>query len=90
MQVPLYIVAQLIGSLLASGTLCLVFTVHTDEFFGTVPVGSYRQSLVIEIIASFLLMFVISGVATDNRAVSNFLFNYLKLAAFRIFDHVIT
>ncbi|XP_004298464.1 PREDICTED: probable aquaporin NIP-type [Fragaria vesca subsp. vesca] len=68
-QVPLYIVAQLIGSLLASGTLCLVFTVHTDEFFGTVPVGSYRQSLVIEIIASFLLMFVISGVATDNRAI---------------------
>ncbi|KAL6187625.1 hypothetical protein ACLB2K_039023 [Fragaria x ananassa] len=67
--VPLYIVAQLIGSLLASGTLCLVFTVHTDEFFGTVPVGSYRQSLVIEIIASFLLMFVISGVATDNRAI---------------------
>ncbi|XP_061994217.1 probable aquaporin NIP-type [Rosa rugosa] len=68
-QLPLYIVAQLLGSILASGTLCLCFTVHPDDFFGTVPVGSYVQSLVIEIIASFLLMFVISGVATDNRAI---------------------
>ncbi|KAK9935265.1 hypothetical protein M0R45_022375 [Rubus argutus] len=68
-QVPLYIVAQLLGSILASGTLCLVFDVHPEAYFGTVPVGSYVQSLVIEIIASFLLMFVISGVATDNRAI---------------------
>ncbi|KAK7845361.1 putative aquaporin nip-type [Quercus suber] len=34
-----------------------------------VPTGSNLQSLVIEIIISFLLMFVICGVATDNRAI---------------------
>lgn len=89
MQLPLYIMAQLLGSILASGTLCLCFTVHPDDFFGTVPVGSYVQSLVIEIIASFLLMFVISGVATDNRAVSNYLFNYLKLAVLRSCHYII-
>ncbi|KAK9272525.1 hypothetical protein L1049_002898 [Liquidambar formosana] len=68
-EVPLYIVAQLMGSILASGTLDLVFDVTPKDFFGTAPVGSAGQSLVLEIIISFLLMFVISGVATDNRAI---------------------
>ncbi|XP_030453351.1 probable aquaporin NIP-type [Syzygium oleosum] len=67
-QVPLYIAAQLLGSILASGTLYLLFDVDTQSFFGTVPTGSHVRSLVIEIIISFLLMFVVSGVATDNRS----------------------
>ncbi|KAJ6369598.1 hypothetical protein OIU76_027942 [Salix suchowensis] len=67
-QVPLYIIAQLMGSILASGTLALVFDVTPEAFFGTVPAGSNGQSLVLEIIISFLLMFVISGVSTDDRA----------------------
>ncbi|KGN57839.1 probable aquaporin NIP-type [Cucumis sativus] len=68
-QVPIYTGAQLMGSLLASCTLDLMFEVTPEAFFGTVPVGSNVQSLVIEIIITFLLMFVISGVSTDNRAV---------------------
>ncbi|KAL6954611.1 hypothetical protein U1Q18_038665 [Sarracenia purpurea var. burkii] len=68
-QVPIYIAAQLMGSILASGTLSLLFDVTPEGYFGTVPVGSNLQSLIIEIIISFLLMFVISGVATDNRAI---------------------
>lgn len=65
----MYIGAQLIGSILASGTLYLLFDVKTSDFYGTVPMGSNIQSLVLEFIISFLLMFVISGVATDSRAV---------------------
>ncbi|KAI3433165.1 uncharacterized protein J3R85_007046 [Psidium guajava] len=68
-QVPMYIVAQLLGSILASGTLCLLLDVDSKSFFGTVPTGSNIRSLAIEIIISFLLMFVISGVATDNRSI---------------------
>lgn len=68
-QVPLYMVAQLLGSILASGTLCLMFDVKDEDYFGTVPVGSDIQSLVLEFVISFLLMFVISGVATDNRSI---------------------
>ncbi|KAJ7943010.1 Aquaporin NIP1-1 [Quillaja saponaria] len=68
-EVPLYIIAQFVGSILASGTLVLIFDVNEESYFGTVPVGSNVQSLVLEIIISFLLMFVISGVATDNRAI---------------------
>ncbi|KAJ6752791.1 AQUAPORIN NIP4-1-RELATED [Salix koriyanagi] len=70
-MVPLYIIAQLMGSILASGTLALVFDVTPEAFFGTVPAGSNGQSLVLEIIISFLLMFVISGVSTDDRAVGD-------------------
>ncbi|GER48787.1 NOD26-like intrinsic protein 4 [Striga asiatica] len=69
-QVPLYILAQLIGSILASGTLYVLLDVPKEAYFGTLPVGSNAQSLAMEFIASFLLMFVISGVATDNRSVS--------------------
>ncbi|GAV85529.1 MIP domain-containing protein [Cephalotus follicularis] len=68
-QVPVYIVAQVVGSVLASFTLCLLFDVKEEDYFGTVPVGSNVQSLVLEIIISFLLMFIISGVATDNRSI---------------------
>lgn len=70
LQVPIYIVAQLLGSVLASGSLYLIFDVKDEAFFGTIPVGTNVQSFVLEIIISFLLMFVISGVATDNRSVS--------------------
>ncbi|XP_050234200.1 probable aquaporin NIP-type [Mercurialis annua] len=68
-QVPLYIITQVIGSLLASGTLYYVFDVPKEAFFGTAPTGSVLRTFVLEIIISFMLMFVISGVATDTRAV---------------------
>ncbi|PIA42046.1 hypothetical protein AQUCO_02100116v1 [Aquilegia coerulea] len=68
-QVPPYVVVQIIGSVLASGTLRLLFGDKHAEYPGTIPAGSDVQSLVVEFIITFFLMFVISGVATDNRAV---------------------
>lgn len=70
-EVPFYIVAQMMGSILASISLALMFDVTPKAFFGTIPVGSNCQSLAMEIIISFLLMFVIYGVATDTRAVGD-------------------
>jgi aquaporin NIP len=69
-QLPAYVLAQMLGATLASGTLRLMFGGRHEHFPGTLPTGSDAQSLVIEIITTFYLMFVISGVATDNRAVS--------------------
>lgn len=69
LQVPAYIVAQLIGSTLASGALRLMFNGKDDHFVGTLPAGSDLQAFLIEFIITFQLMFVISAVATDNRAV---------------------
>ncbi|KAD0260904.1 hypothetical protein E3N88_44542 [Mikania micrantha] len=67
-QVPAYVSAQVLGSTLASGTLRLIFNGSEDHFAGTLPAGSHLQSLILEFIITFYLMFVISGVATDNRA----------------------
>ncbi|XP_055803478.1 probable aquaporin NIP-type [Solanum dulcamara] len=67
----LYILAQLTGSILASGTLTLLLDVTSKSYFGTIPVGSNVQSLAIEIIISFLLMFVVCGVSTDDRMIEH-------------------
>ncbi|XP_050287507.1 nodulin-26-like [Quercus robur] len=68
-QVPGYILAQVLGSTLASGTLRLIFNGHENQFFGTMPAGSDLQAFVMEFIITFFLLFIISGVATDSRAV---------------------
>ncbi|CAM8983748.1 unnamed protein product [Rhodiola kirilowii] len=68
-QVPAYVAAQVLGSTLAAGTLRLMFEGKQDHFAGTMPTGSDLQSFVIEFIITFYLMFVISGVATDSRAI---------------------
>lgn len=68
-HVPLYIIAQVMGSILGSGTLYYLFPSEKEHFFGTVPTGSNVQSLILEIIITFLLLFVVSGVATDSRAI---------------------
>ncbi|XP_047316340.1 probable aquaporin NIP-type [Impatiens glandulifera] len=69
-EVPFYIVAQLLGAVLASGTLNLIFDIsESKDFFGTVPVGTDIQSFVLEVVTSFLLMFVVTALSTDNRAI---------------------
>lgn len=68
-QVPLFIAAQVLGSILGSGTLVLLFDSRGEHFFGTTPIETATQAFFLEIIITFLLMFVISGVATDSRAV---------------------
>ncbi|KAB2079183.1 hypothetical protein ES319_A06G214500v1 [Gossypium barbadense] len=54
---------------MAAGTLRLLFNGPDDVFAGTAPQGSDLQAFVIEFIITFYLMFVASGVATDNRAI---------------------
>ncbi|KAK7332100.1 hypothetical protein VNO80_28847 [Phaseolus coccineus] len=68
-EVPAYIVAQVVGAILASGTLRLVFRGKGDHFAGTVPAGSDVQAFVVEFLITFFLMFVVSGVSTDDRAI---------------------
>ncbi|KAK1587928.1 hypothetical protein Q3G72_018352 [Acer saccharum] len=68
-QVPAYVAAQVLGSTLAAGTLRLLFSGKQDHFVGTLPAGSDMQSFGMEFIITFYLMFIVSGVATDNRAI---------------------
>ncbi|KAL7613882.1 hypothetical protein Lser_V15G07358 [Lactuca serriola] len=68
-EVIFYILSQLLGSISASGTLSLIMDVTPEAFFGTTPVASTTQSFVVEIIITFILMFVISGATNDHRAI---------------------
>uniref|UniRef100_A0A0E0JFB8 Aquaporin n=1 Tax=Oryza punctata TaxID=4537 RepID=A0A0E0JFB8_ORYPU len=72
-MVPSYMVAQVLGSTMASLTLRVVFSggggAQGEHFFGTTPAGSIAQAAALEFVISFFLMFVVSGVATDNRAI---------------------
>jgi MIP family channel proteins len=66
--VPVYLVAQFGGAVAASVALRLLFG-DVAHLGTTLPAGSARQSLALEAILTFFLMFVIISVATDTRAV---------------------
>ncbi len=68
-EVPGYLAAQLAGAAAAAGTLALLFGTGPEALGATLPVGSALQSLGLEILLSAVLMFVITAVATDTRAV---------------------
>ena len=65
-----YIVAQISGAFLASGTLRLLFAEH-DNLGATIPLGSWQQSFVLEVILTYLLMIVILFVS-QNRSLNQF------------------
>ena len=67
-QVPAYIGAQVFAAICAGFVLRLMFG-DVAYIGATLPSGSDMQSFVLEIFTTFLLMFVISAVATDTRAV---------------------
>lgn len=58
----------MIGAIAASFTLRALL--HPIKMLGTnSPSGSDAQALVMEILVTFILMFVISAVTTDSKAV---------------------
>ncbi len=67
-EVPGYVFSQLTGASLAAGFLKLLFA-GTTGLNPSVPAGSPWQALGVESVLTFLLMFVITSVATDSRAV---------------------
>ena len=67
-EVPAYVLGQVTAALLASGALLLLFG-SVAQLGATVPAGSSLQSLGLEALLTFFLMFVITAVATDGRAV---------------------
>ena len=67
-QAPLYWGAQLAGAACASLVLRGLFGLVAD-MGATIPAGDHFQSFGLEVLLTFLLMFVIMAVATDTRAV---------------------
>lgn len=67
-DVPRYWAAQLLGGVAASLLLRGMFGT-TADLGATLPVGSAQRSFLLEAVLAFMLMFVITSVATDVRAV---------------------
>ncbi len=66
-----YILAQLIGAIMASGLLLISFG-KVGNLGATLPLnGNWLQSFILETVLTFILMFVIFGAALDKRAHSN-------------------
>lgn len=67
-EVPAYIIAQILGACLASATLLLLFP-DAGTLGGTMPAGPIMQTFVLEVIITFILMFIIIQVATGSKEV---------------------
>ena len=67
-EVPVYVAGQLLGAVAAAWTLAGLFGMQAG-LGATVPAGRAPQSLGMEVLLSAVLMFVITAVATDSRAV---------------------
>lgn len=65
------ILAQVVGATLATVTTRLMFKEEQLQFLRTIPAGSDLQSLGLEFLITFYLMFAVTGTAVDNRAVSD-------------------
>jgi aquaporin NIP len=65
-QILPYIASQCAGAFLASGILHLLFPA-SETLGSTLPAGSAMQSFVLELILTFLLMFVIIHVARGTK-----------------------
>ena len=65
-QVIPYIVSQFVGAFAASGLLRIMFPDHAS-LGATLPIDSWEQSLLFEIVLTFMLMFVILNVSTGAK-----------------------
>ena len=65
-EVMPYVLWQCAGALLASGTLRVLFPVHST-LGATLPAGSWHQAFLLELLLTFFLMFVILRVSTGAK-----------------------
>ena len=65
-DLPAYILAQLLGAFLASGTLKLLFPLE-ENLGATLPSGTVMQSFIFELILSYFLMLVILFVSQNKK-----------------------
>ncbi|XP_059070314.1 probable aquaporin NIP-type [Cryptomeria japonica] len=69
-ELPVYIVSQIAGATAAAALLHEIITNTSINVTVTVPVGHPFVSLVVEFIITFIRALVISGTATDPKALS--------------------
>jgi len=66
-RVPVYVLGQCAGALLASGLLRLLFWENTTNLGATRPLGPLMQSFILEMFLTLFLMFVILSVSSGSK-----------------------
>lgn len=66
-----YIGSQVIGAMLASVVLKLMFPVH-ETLAATLPSGAWQLSFVMEVLLTFILMFVVLNVTVGSKEKTSF------------------
>ena len=61
-----YITAQILGAVLGSAVLYFLFPEHPTQG-ATLPLNSYSQAFILEVLLSFILMFVIVQVSEGSK-----------------------
>ena len=67
-EVPKYIVAQVVGAIIASLLLCFLFP-ESKNLGGTIPSVDVLRAFVFEVILTFILMLTIINVSTGSKEV---------------------
>lgn len=69
LQVPIYIIAQTIGSLMATYIGGLVYGIKSDVMM-TQPLQGCNSAFWVELIASFIIMFLVTALTSEPQSVS--------------------
>lgn len=65
-ELPRYVVAQVMGAFAASGLLRVLFPAN-ERLGATLPAGTVWQSLILEVVLTFILMLVILSVSSGPK-----------------------
>jgi len=68
-QVPIYIVAQTIGSLMATYIGSLVYGIKSEVMM-TQPLQGCNSAFWVEVIATFIIMFLVTALTSESQSVS--------------------
>lgn len=66
-----YILVQLVGALLASVFIRMIFG-NVASLGATLPTGQWSQAFIMEVIVTFIFIFILLGATTGKKALKNF------------------
>ncbi|KAK8467912.1 hypothetical protein PHAVU_007G178300 [Phaseolus vulgaris] len=69
-KVPVYIIAQIVGSMSATYIGCLVYGIKSDAIM-TMPLQGCTSAFWVELIATFIIMFLVAALTSESQSVGH-------------------
>jgi len=77
-QVPVYIIAQTVGSMSATYIGSLVYGIKSDAIM-TMPLQGCTSAFWVELIATFIIMFLVAALTSESQSVRTKLQGYIPM-----------